>query len=110
MSDERINLEKNCFEMDTGHVPRKGVTVVKVVFLQEALYNERLARRVGFDLGFEEARKRGEKLIEINRKQSAVEELKKMLLMECPVKYYNGTKGKAVPDEIIKKHLRELKE
>ena len=31
-----------------------------------------------------------------------------LLLRECPVKYFNGTSGNAVPSEVIKKKLEEL--
>jgi len=31
-----------------------------------------------------------------------------LLLRECPVKYFNGTIGVAVPSEVIKKKLEEL--
>jgi hypothetical protein len=55
------------------------------------------------------------KLAEIIRKakeEGFVEGQKKtlgdLLLRECPVKYFNGTQGNAVPSEVIKKKLEEL--
>ena len=42
------------------------------------------------------------------RKDGQVLALQEMLLWDCPVKYYNGTKGNAVPIERIEGRLLEL--
>ena len=45
-----------------------------------------------------------------DRKQGALEEFEKLLFFECPVKYYNGTTGDAVPSERIQNIINKLKE
>ena len=41
---------------------------------------------------------------------SMKEFLEKLLLLECPVKYYDGSEGNAVPLELIEKRIKELEE
>ena len=50
--------------------------------------------------------------LKIAKRDGFVEGQKKtlgdLLLRECPVKYFNGSEGNAVPSEVIKKKLEEL--
>ena len=47
-------------------------------------------------------------IIEQSKRLGALEELRRLLLRECPVKYYNGGTGDAVPIEFIKVRIKEL--